>query len=251
MMNVSIFPTADDVALEVARVIEEKAAEAIAARARFHLALSGGRTPEAAYRHLAAMAAETGLDWSKVDLYWSDERMVPPDSADSNFAMAKRSLLGSVDVPAENIHVYDTSLPTASDTAKAFEDSLKASSALLQSNGYPVFDLIMLGLGDDGHTASLFPGHTEALASTAWVVGTTPGVLPPPVDRVTFTFPVLNNARLVLFIVAGENKASVVQRVLEDSPGVDSAPAAGVTQNVRWLLDKGAASRLSGIPSLG
>jgi len=247
-MNISTLSAADDVALEVARVIEETAGEAIAARGRFHLALSGGRTPEAAYRHLAAMAAETGLDWTKVDLYWSDERMVPPDSADSNFAMAQRSLISRVNAPAGNIHTYDTSLPTASDAALAFEDTLKGMSGLPQSDGYPVFDLILLGLGDDGHTASLFPGHTEALTSTAWVVGTTPGVLPPPVDRVTFTLPVLNNARLVLFIVAGENKAAVVKHVLEDHPSVDTAPASGVTQNVRWLLDKGASSRLSVIP---
>ena len=247
-MNASIFLTADDVALEVARVIEEAAAEAIAARGRFQLALSGGRTPEAAYRHLAAMADEKGLDWSKVDLYWSDERMVPPDSADSNFAMAQRSLLSGIAVPVENIHTYDTSLSTAAEAAMAFEETLKALTGLPESHGYPVFDLIMLGLGDDGHTASLFPGHTEALESTAWVVGTTPGVLPPPVDRVTFTFPVLNNARLVLFIVAGENKAAVVKHVLEDHPVVETAPASGVTKNVRWLLDKGAASRLSVIP---
>jgi len=247
-MNVSTFASADDVALEVAKVILDSAFAAIAERGRFHLVLSGGRTPEAAYRHLSVMATERNVDWSKVEIYWGDERMVPRDSPDSNFAMAQRSWLSQVSLPTENIHGYDTGLPAASDTAADFSKSLKAQSGLPVNDGYPVFDLILLGLGDDGHTASLFPGHIEALESTKLVVGTTPGTLPPPVDRVTFTFPVLNHARLVLFIVAGESKATAVKHIFEDAPAIVDAPASGVRGNVRWLLDNAAVSRLSVIP---
>jgi 6-phosphogluconolactonase len=220
--------------------IAHLAAEAVAARGRFTLALAGGSTPEKTY---AVLAADPGrLDWSKALLFLGDERMVPPDDPRSNFGLAKRTLLDRV--PAATAFPVPTDRP---DAAAAYAAVLSAAFGVPVDGPPPRFDLILLGLGDDGHTASLFPGK-PALDATAWTAASPPGDLPPPVDRVTLTFPVLNAAREVLFLVTGGKKADVVREVLEGSPPVREKPAAGVRPTdgvVSWFLDAAAAGRLS------
>ena len=231
-------------AARAADLFEETAGASIVARGRFRVALSGGSTPEKMYSEIAARA--TGrVDWAQTDVFFGDERMAPPDDPRSNYGMACRALLDRVPVPAANVFpvpVLDDRDLAALQYDRILRERLDAGSRP------PVFDLIFLGLGDDGHTASLFPGMPSLAVSDLWAVGSPPGTLPPPVDRVTVTFPVLNAARLVVFLVAGGAKAQVVKEILEDDPPVARRPAAGVkAENGRvvWLLDAAAAAFLS------
>jgi 6-phosphogluconolactonase len=263
--EVLICPDAATLAFEAAELIVRAAADASAARGRFTLALSGGSTPEATYNLLAALAnpdspgsrspvngtgqslAVGRIDWSRVYLFFGDERCVPHDDNRSNYALAKRSLLSKVPVPADHVFPIPTDLPTPAAAADAYSRTLAQAFGMPAGGAPPRFDLILLGLGDDGHTASLFP-HAAALdEERAWVTWSPPGVLPPPVDRVTFTFPTLNAARAVLFLVAGGRKAGVVRDVLEGQPAVWERPSAGVRPTdgtLTWLLDQAAAGLL-------
>jgi len=233
-MDLRKVPNADQLARDAAAFIREAADEAIRERGQFTLALAGGSTPEKAYAILAAP------DWSKWHLFFGDERFVPRDDERSNFAMTQRSLLGRAAGAA--VYPVPTESATPADAASAYEKVL-----LDAFGGSPRFDLVLLGLGDDGHTASLFPGK-PALAATNWVTSSGPGVLPPPVDRVTLTFPAINAARKVLFLVAGSNKAEALRDVLGGHINADRRPAAGVHPTdgtLTWMVDEAAAGLLS------
>src|SRR5262249_17536734 len=143
------------------------------------------------------------LDWSRIWLFMGDERLVPFDDPRSNFGMARRTLVDRVPIPADHVLPIPTDFDRAEDAAAVYARTLAAFFGSCPVAPPPVLDLILLGLGDDGPTASLFPGKPALHADAAWVAASPPGVLPPPVDRVTLTFPVLNSARQVLFLVAG------------------------------------------------
>lgn len=214
--------------------------KAIESRDVASLALSGGSTPERAYHRLAERRNE--VDWARVRVFLSDERFVPLDSADSNFRMAARALISQVPVPLENVFPVDVQSSTAEEAARSYEATLTE-----HLGPTPSFDLILLGLGDDGHTASLFPSAPSLAVTDRWVVASPPGTLPPPVERVTFTFPALNAAKEILFLVSGERKGEVVQKVLESPADCQTRPASCVSPTdgtVTWLLDRAAASRL-------
>ena len=235
------------VADAAAELMIATAAAAIRDRGRFTLALAGGSTPELAYTRLATPENSTHIDWRRTELWFGDERLVPPDDARSNFAMVQRSLLVAVPIPPENIVPIATDQGSAAACAEAYADRLSQRFQLARPGPPPRFDLILLGLGDDGHTASLFPGQPSLNEGNAWTVGCPPGVLPPPVDRVSLTFPVLNAARSVLFLVTGAKKAAIVHKILRESPSISEAPAVGVQPvagTVTWLLDRAAADNL-------
>jgi 6-phosphogluconolactonase len=241
--RILILPTPDDLADRAARLIVEAAGHALEQRGRFTLVLSGGSTPEKTYTRLARPDLAGQLDWNRTGLFFGDERFVPPDDARSNYHLARRTLIDHVPIPSGNVFPIPTGLPGPADAATAYAATL--TREVPASSGPPVFDLILLGLGDDGHTASLFPGQPSLTVRDRWVIACPPGVLPPPVDRVTLTFPVLNAARQVAFLVAGANKASVVRDVLAGTPP-ETHPAAGVRPTngqLTWLLDQ-AAGRL-------
>jgi 6-phosphogluconolactonase len=246
--SIVLCPDPDTLAARAAEHIREASVRAIAARGRFTLALAGGSTPEKAYRLLAQPQRAGSIDWSKTHLFFGDERFVPHDDPRSNYGMARRALLRSAPIPAQQVFPIPTDLATPQESAAAYARVLATFFGVEPGKDVPRFDLILLGMGDDGHTASLFPGKPALREQSAWVVATPPGVLPPPVDRVTLTFPVLNTAREVLFLVTGEKKAAPLRDVLEGAADVTVHPAAGVRPRegtLTWLVDEAAAQLLS------
>lgn len=237
----------DDAALATRafEVLTEAAREAIAARGKFSLALTGGSGPRGLYQRLAKEPGS--VDWANTFVFLGDERFVPYDAKDSNFGMCKTLLLDHVPVPAENVLPIPTDTGTKEEAAVDYAATL--TRVLTPAAGQPpVLDLVLLGMGDDGHCASLFPGKPTLEISDVWTTGSTPGTLPPPVGRVTVTFPVLNAARNVLFLVPGQSKAKAVRDIFEGNPPKEVHPSAAVQPTdgtLLWLLDKPAASLLT------
>jgi 6-phosphogluconolactonase len=239
MRQVIILPDPAAVASEAARRLVEIARAAVAARRRCTLALAGGGTPAPLYRLLAARPWRDEVSWSQVHLFWGDERCVPPEHPDSNYGAAQRDLLAHVPVPPAQIHrMAGEGEPAAGAAAYA------ATLADCFGETPPRFDLILLGLGQDGHIASLFPG-APALELTEQTVAAT--VSPAGQARLTLTFTTLNAARCIVILVAGAAKSEIVGRVLGDVgeprlPAQRLAPADG---ELIWLLDRPAAARLT------
>ena len=227
------------------------ASEAIADRGRFAVALAGGATPKAAYSLLATNEFATRVNWSQVHIFWGDERCVPPDHADSNYRMAREALLDHVPLPTGNLHRILGELEP-SQAAAEYEHALrtffrspsregKAEAGVLP----PSFDLILLGMGDDGHTASLFPGTRAIHEQTRWVLAHYVEKL--EAWRVTLTPAVINAAANVIFVVSGSGKAGRLCQVLVGPYQPDVLPAQIVSPEsgrLRWLVDEAAASSL-------
>ena len=246
--EIRIFEDADGLANATARLIAEAASTAIAQRGRFTWVLAGGHTPERAYGLLATPAGDAQVDWAKTYMFFGDERLVPHEDARSNYAMARRALIAPADIAADHVLPIPTNLASPAACAEAYAARLAQFFAVPHGTAAPAFDLVLLGLGDDGHTASLFPGAAALAERRAWVTWSPPGVLPPPVDRVTLTFPVLDAARQVAFLVAGAGKAEALRDVLSGTATIDRRPAAGVRPHdgkLTWLLDEAAARLLS------
>jgi 6-phosphogluconolactonase len=242
MRRVLILP---DAAALAAAAAEEFARAASASTGIFRVALSGGSTPKTLYALLADEKApyRARVPWGRLHFFWSDERCVPPGHPDSNYRMAFETLLSRVPVPSGHIHRIEGALADAEEAARWCEISLRVEFA-----GMPRFDWIFLGLGADGHTASLFPG-TTAVAETKKLV-TSVRVEEKKAHRVTFTLPLLNAAQTVAFVVAGADKADMARLVLEEAPSA-ARPASLVLPargELLWLLDRAAASRLTATP---
>ncbi len=219
-------------------------AEAIAARGACWIALAGGRTPRAVYERLAGDGTPA-IDWARVHVAFGDERLVPPDHADSNYAMARLALFDRVPIPAAQIHRIDGERRDAADAATAYDAALRRAFAIGPA-AWPIFDLVLLGVGPDGHTASLFP-HTAALDVRDRLAAA--AVAPAaPTARVTLTYPVLNAARAAILLVNGEDKAVAVARAFDDAVPVADCPVRGLRPHdgtLTWHLDAAAASKLS------
>ncbi|MFZ0939434.1 MAG: 6-phosphogluconolactonase [Candidatus Sulfotelmatobacter sp.] len=227
-----------------AEEVLQSAREAITGRGRFTIALSGGSTPRNLYTLIAANAS-TSLPWDKVFFFWGDERHVPPTDAESNYRMANEALLSKVPVPPANIFAIPTENPDASAVAEAYEKTLRKFFAL-QPGEFPRFDLILLGMGPDGHCASLFP-ETGALKEKSRLVVAN-WVEKLHTNRITLTLPVLNAARRVAFLVSGSDKAAVLHEVLEGNAPGEKYPSKLVRPSdgkLIWFVDRGAASQLS------
>lgn len=238
MSEIQRFANPDELALGAARFFVEQAQQAIAERGRFYVALSGGSTPKAMHQIISEQFTES-IDWSEVFIFWGDERSVPPDSDESNFKMAKETLLNHVAIPERN--VFRIHAEMVSETAAAeYENQLKGVFTNMQ---WPRFDLIFLGLGSDGHTASLFP-HTAALSETDhWVTANFVDTL--DTWRITLTAPVINAASNVVFLVAGESKANVLREVINGPYQPDVYPSqiiAPENGNLYWFVDETAAA---------
>ncbi|MBC8142051.1 MAG: 6-phosphogluconolactonase [Armatimonadetes bacterium] len=223
-----VLPDPDAVARHAAELVLAAALEAVVERDRFLWVLSGGSTPERLYKILTERHYQENFPWAQTFVFMGDERFVPEDDPAHNFMMARRVLLDHVPVPPANRYPIETYMPSAADAAEEYGDRLRD----FFGDNETVFDLVLLGLGDDGHTASLFPGK-PALTATEPVVATEPGVLPPPVERVTLTFPVLNAARSVVFLVTGEKKRDALSRLLtggdiSETPAIGVQPVAGM-----------------------
>jgi 6-phosphogluconolactonase len=217
------------------------AAGAIAARGRCLVALSGGSTPRGMYQRLAAVGPRR-LDWSRVVFLWSDERSVPPDHRDSNYRMARKALLEPLQIHEGQVHRMRAEADDIEAAAREYEAILAALTGVPAGHGVPQLDLVLLGLGSDGHTASLF-GDTVALdVRDRWVVRNY--VAKFTTSRLTLTFPVILAAREIRVLVAGAEKASALAAVLTGSWDPDRLPAqrlANATGRVVWLVDEAAA----------
>lgn len=238
--DVRVHEDARELALAAARFFVEEATEAIGESGRFSVALAGGSTPKATYETLASEYGTQGLDWSKVHVFFGDERTVGPDHEDSNYRMAREALLSLV--PVGSVHRMRGELPPP-EAASLYEEELTAFFDSKPGEA-PRLDLVMLGIGDDGHTASLFP-RTPALDVTdRWAaenpvekLGTT---------RLTLTAPAINAAKKVFFLVAGEGKAKALKEILEGDADPRDYPAKLVqpVDGPTWLLDRSAAGSL-------
>ncbi len=225
---------ADALARETAAWIVERA---LAGTGRFALNLSGGSTPKALYALLAQPPLRDRMPWARVHLFWGDERFVPPEHPDSNFRMANEAMIAHVPIPPDNVHRFPTD-STPEDCAARYQHTLQAFyGAASLDPARPLFDIALLGLGEDGHTASLFPGTAvlrERAAWTAAVIGTRPE------PRLTLTYPVLDSSRTVAFLVAGAGKHAMLTRL---QAGDRALPAAGIAPvgEVLLLVDRAAA----------
>jgi 6-phosphogluconolactonase len=217
------------------------AVEAVSARGCFSVALSGGNTPRGVYSLLAAQYKAT-LPWDKISVFFGDERHVPPDDPESNYKMANEALLSKVPIPQQNIFRVQAELP-AEEAADSYDRRLREFFGLA-ANAWPRFDLIFLGLGDDGHTASLFPGSAALQETSRLVVAN--WVEKFKSYRITFTYPVINHAAEVAFLVSGKSKAQVMKEVLAPTAG-KAYPAQRVrpqTGRLLWIMDRDAAQLL-------
>ena len=247
MTDYEILATNKELAARAAELIYGAAKEAIAERGHFTIALTGGASPRQTYE-LMAHATPEQMDWAKVFVFLGDDRFVPYSSKDSNYEMCRDLLLKHVPIPSDQVFPIQTDTATKEDAAALYAETLSKVFNVPLSGPPPAFDMILLGMGDDGHCASLFPGMPTLTVTDKWVVASPPGTLPPPVDRVTFTFPVLNAARFVLFLVEGAKKAPAVRDILEGGAAVNVHPSAGVhpvNGKLLWLLDRTAAELLA------
>ena len=232
------------VRMEAERIVA-RARDSIGQRVRFLLCLAGGSTPKPLYELLATPPFATRIDWPRVHVFWGDERCVPPDHPESNYRMAREALLDHVQLPGTNVHrIRGEDEP--SKAAAAYEELLATFFGSREILPQASFDLVLLGMGADGHTASLFPGSAAARETRRWVVAS-PG--PQPGHwRVSLTPVLLNTAEDVTFLVSGANKADRLKDVLEDR-GPDLLPAQLIRPThgaLHWVVDTAAAARLRG-----
>ncbi len=242
--EIRVLTTPQELFEEAAEETIRLAAEAVSARGRFTVALSGGSTPKGLFNLLATNGRAT-LPWDRTFFFWGDERHVPPTDSDSNYRMANETLLSKVPVPPGNVFRIAAENPDAAAAAAAYEQTLRKFFET-DAPAVPRFDLILLGMGPDGHTASLFPGTAGLQEKSRLVIANWVEKL--KAYRLSFTFPVLNAARNVDFLVGGTDKASVLRSVLEDDGAGEPYPAKLVRPNdgrLIWFLDRAAASGLS------
>ena len=239
--DIRIFKDLEKLSRHAANIFAGQAARSITERNRFLVALNGGSTPTRLFQLLATDFKDK-IDWSKTHIFWGDERCVPPDDPGSSYGQAREALLSHVPIPPENIHGVNTSLSPA-EAASDYALLLRqfSNSPLF----VPRFDLIYLGMGEDGHTASLFPGST--VHATETVVHVTAQYQDRPANRVTLTQLVFNNACMVVFMATGEKKAITLAEVLSDRYNPGQYPAQRIDPKdgeLIWLVDGDAASKL-------
>ena len=233
-----IFNTTDEVLAGLADYFVNAANESINKSGRFSIALSGGTSPKKLYELLASAAYGYKVDWTKVSFFFGDERNVPDTDKDSNALMAKIALFDPLNIHPTQIFKVNTELPPA-DAAKAYANSINQ----FFSHQQVVFDLVLLGLGDNSHTASLFP-HTPILhddtvsVKDVWLEDQ-------QVYRISFTAPMINQAKQIAFLVYGEGKAGAVHHVLKDATNIDEYPAQLIRKEADWFLDKAAAAKVA------
>jgi len=245
--RIKVLPSHGALMQSAAEAFVVSAAKAINAYGRFHVVLSGGATPKGVYELLATERYAARVDWRRVQLFWGDERCVPLNDPSSNYRMVRNALIDRIELPAANVHrIHGEDDPA--EAAAAYEQELRRMTDTPSLAHVPAvpFDLVLLGLGDDGHTASLFPGLTAVSERHRWVMAEQVAAL--STWRITCTPVVFNAAAEVIFLVAGGDKAAVVHRVLEGAYQPQQLPAQMVKPSagsVCWLLDAAAATQVS------
>jgi len=238
---ISIFADRETLSRAAAGLFSDEARRAVAARGCFTVLLSGGETPRRAYEILAQPPWHDGIPWERVSFFWGDERCVPADDPRSNAGMVRRALLDHVPVPHFHVHPI-LCTGDAEQAAEAYEKLLRSRFP----DTFPRFDLVFLGLGDDGHTASLFPGDPAVTEQERWTAVTRRSG--EEIKRVTLTAPAINGAARIAFLVSGAVKAAVLREVLENAPDPRHIPARLIRPaggDILWLIDRDAARLLS------
>jgi 6-phosphogluconolactonase len=237
--DVRVFPDVNELSLRAAEAVARTLNDAVRLTRRCSLVLSGGNTPRTLYSLLASRFREQ-IPWAHVHVFWGDERYVSPSDAHSNYRMAKDTLLDHVPCPASNVHPMPTHSSDPDAAARDYEATLRSYF----SDAPPVFDLVLLGLGPEGHTASLFPGLSVLAEPTRWVRAVTAPADPPV--RLTLTFPALTRAANVYFLVTCSNKARALHHILTGTADPNTFPAAGVrpaSGTLIWWVDRDAAAQ--------
>jgi 6-phosphogluconolactonase len=238
--DVRVFADVDELSLRAAEAAVITINDSVRSNGSFSVALSGGNTPRTLYRLLSSRFRDQ-IPWTKVHVFWGDERYVLLADPRSNYRMARETLLDAVPCPAGNVHPMPTELPDPEVAAREYENTLRSYF----SKDWPRFDLVLLGLGEEGHTASLFPGSPALNETQRWVVAVKAPAEPPL--RLTLTLPALTAASNIYFLVTGSNKAQALHHVLTGSPDPKSYPASGIRRakgTVIWWLDRAAAARV-------
>lgn len=236
--KLNVLKSPDDVILNLAHLFVTLAEQAIANTGRFTVSLSGGSSPKKLYELLASGSFKNKVDWANVYFFFGDERYVPQTDKDSNYLMAKIALFDPLSINSSNIFAVDTS-KSPEDAAAAYTDDINK----FFGDGKPAFDLILLGLGDNSHTASLFP-HTPVLHDTSVSVQSF-YIEEVKMTRITFTAPLINEAHHIVFLVYGAGKAEAVHHILEDARNIEEYPAQLIMPthgDVIWYLDEAAAA---------
>lgn len=238
--NIHVYNNKEELSRAVVARLENAAVTAMAERSRCAIALAGGSTPRAVY---AEWSLSKKTDWSKVHFFWSDERCVISTHPDSNFHMATEALLSKIKIPQSNIH----RVPAEEDpmlASQQYEDEIRDFFGA-RSSEPPVFDVILLGMGEDGHTASIFPGTDAVDVADSWVADNFVKKLQS--HRITFTLPLINQARVVAFVVTGTAKAAALADVLKKGPssGLPAALVNPVHGQLEWYVDKEAAGQIA------
>lgn len=235
-----IFDNIDELSVAFFEKLTNTMTNAFSKNKQFSIALSGGSTPLKIYQYLS-LVQEGVKHWDKVLIYWGDERCVPPDDEESNFGNAWKAILKNTKIPPENIH-------RIRGEAKPEEESIRYAKELEKleiKNGFPVFDLIILGIGDDGHTASIFPDQKDLLYTSDWA---RPAIHPSSGQkRITLTGKLLNNAHEILFLATGENKQEVLNHIFNDKKEASKYPAYHIRPiegTINWFMDRDASQKL-------
>lgn len=243
-MQIAIYPDIQKISSESASYIARVSREAIAARGLFSFGLSGGSTPGKLYSLLASEPYRSQVAWDAVHLFWSDERCVAPDDPESNFHLAQETLLKTLHLHPEQIHRMPADRPDREQAAAEYAEEIRR---VLGGDGVPVFDLLQLGMGPEAHTASLFP-HQPSLHEVERLV--MPVLVPkPPPDRLTFTPPLLQAARHLLFLATGADKAEALHEVVEGAYQPDLYPAQFIAREAKgevvWMVDTAIAQKIT------
>ncbi|NUO08415.1 MAG: 6-phosphogluconolactonase [Candidatus Brocadia sp.] len=243
--EILVVPNPDELNHRAAQEFVRLAEEAVRTKGFFSVALSGGSTPKGLYERLASDQYREQVPWPKVYVFWGDERCVPPDHPDSNYRMARESFLDKIPIPEENIYRMMAELEDHGRAAAGYEQTIKAFFHL-ETGKRPRFDLILLGMGEDGHTASLFP-ETPALEDAVHLVSAN-YIEKLGACRLTLTVPVINQASNVLFLIFGESKALVLKEVLEGEYQPQRLPSQlirPISGRLLFIIDRVAASKLT------
>jgi len=243
--NIQVAPDSEGLARETVELFVSTAREAVETRGVFHVAISGGHTPKRSFEMLAAAPYAQSLPWHDVHIFWVDERYVPPDSAYSNYRLAVEAFLSKIAIPPENIHRIPTEYDDIKIAAGRYEETIRVVFGLQGSDAIPRFDLIVLGMGTDGHTGSLFPNsyapfECNRLACVVYVLGE-------QLSRITLTHPVLREARRLAVLVSGREKAETLRDVLTSEPDEVKYPIHVLwpaLDKVVWLVDREAATAI-------
>lgn len=240
--QVEVFPDVEAMSDAAAEIIVDIARESVRARGRFSIALAGGNTPKRTYELLVELH-RAEIDWPRWQVFFGDERFVPSDDKRSNYKMARDALLSAAPIPPGHVHPIPTDTRTVGDAADAYDQTLR--DVLGGGDTQPsAIDLVLLGVGPDGHTASLFPGSPVLSERAQWARAVeAPTTVQPAVPRVTLTLPCLNGARNVVFLIAGNDKRPVVVEILQGGEAAQRYPAAMVRAAGRtvWLIEQSAA----------